>query len=1595
MSKKGILFVTSILLISVVGAAVFEDNIQQNFDAGAYFRTFYNSSGFLQVNVSQGFLSGNFTSRIFSSQNASWQNVSWTQGSCYGCELSNGSITETGDFVRRANMSGNVLLVHLNEATTPVFDSSGNGNNGTCTAANCPASSTTSKFGRAFDFETSGPSDDYLNFSNPSLLDNFGNSLSVEAWIRPESFPANDPTIADKDFQSQFSFFIATPENSIAAYVVNSSGGSRNLVGNRTLSIATWYHVAFVYDGSDIRLYVDGSLDGTPVSQSGNVATSSKAFLVGSGWNGNNPLTFPFDGLIDEVAVFNRSLSAQEIKDHYLRGAGRLNVSVRSCDDSLCSGENFVTLNNSSPQSLILANNSYFQYKVDLSTENVSTSPEFYNFSVNYLMGDLSPPQFSNFTEFPSNGSIYTENGIYSFNSTINESNLFRAGIEFDGVNYSVSNISNAYNFTILNLAAGNYNYYWWANDTNGNYNTSGVRSYTISKANQSITSLLNGVNSNLGITYPQQINASFSGTNQTVLSISLNGSLLNVGQNYTFGAGIWTVNYSSPSNQNYSAYDSTLILTVSKTLGEVNGTINGTRSNFTSANGELQNILLIASNVSGSGRGQIYLNGTLINNGTLPISNNSNLSVGFYNVTFVYEGNQNYTSDDEVWFVNVSEPVDETVPSLDSFIETPASPTDYFPGTSYQFNASASDENLEFVGIEFDGNSHPVSNLSNVYNFSVSDLGAGVYEYYWFANDSFGNYNFSEVRSYVINKSLGNVSLLINGSGENQTAIFGTPTNVSAATIYGGLSLYRNGVDVDAENNQFVILGAGDWNYTSVSSGNANYSAEFLTRWVHISRAASEINLTLNGSEGNITVSQGSTIVLNATRISGDSGGTLRIYNNGTLINQQTTTSISNSTTFNNVGLHNITAFYISSQNYTTSSETYFVNVVEIGNNLSSIILNSPANNSVVNLSSVILNASVFDEDLNNMSVWIYGNDIILNVSYNVSDGESVIFNWSNLSAGNYNWSVIAFDGFSNSTQEYGFFSVLGSGETPSIEIFYPSYASVYGNNNSIQLNYSADSSDLDSCWYTTDNGATNNSISGCGNITFSRETGFYNLTLYANESSSGKQNSSSVLFYVDSGKPSVHLLSPTENLYVNYTEIDFSFIPFSSTVSSCSLYGNFNGTYSLNSTINSPTTGSENIFSLNLSAGSYFWAVNCQNSTTSSTSGNRTLNIDVESPNITQLSSPPSVFEGNAEFQYNITDASPTNCIFTIDEISSAGELVVNNFSSCTNIIVKYDVSLPTGSYQGDFKAVDAAGNSNSVPAILFAVAASSGSSGGGGGGGGGVTGTIVLLGEPDLVITSGTNHNFRKGETKRFALEVRNDGGKYANSCSVEFSGNAADWFSGDEINSVGAGEKVTYQFDVNIPSSVQAGTYGLNAVVNCDETEVAGNFVIEVFVNDFEAEIINYERVGNNLVVDYSVREFVGENHEIEIVFSLLDLDGIATYRGIKSISLNSLEILEDQIIFDLPKDSFGEFVFEMELNDGSAEVTTSREVFLSSQNTISGFAISDSNKQALKFVGGIVLVGIFVFAGIYFFRKMRRKLSRPRYHHRPLRHHRFL
>ena len=96
-------------------------------------------------------------------------------------------------------------------------------------------------------------------------------------------------------------------ENGYLALGLDGNDGS-NVRGNTQLQTGLWYHVVGTWDGSNIRIYVNGVLDKTPTARVAPILIDTRPVYLG-GRSGADL----FDGLLDDVRMFNHALSQDEI----------------------------------------------------------------------------------------------------------------------------------------------------------------------------------------------------------------------------------------------------------------------------------------------------------------------------------------------------------------------------------------------------------------------------------------------------------------------------------------------------------------------------------------------------------------------------------------------------------------------------------------------------------------------------------------------------------------------------------------------------------------------------------------------------------------------------------------------------------------------------------------------------------------------------------------------------------------------------------------------------------------------------------------------------------------------------------------------------------------------------------------------------------------------------------------------------------------------------------------------------------------------------------------------------------------------------------
>lgn len=144
-----------------------------------------------------------------------------------------------------------------------------------------------------------------------------GSALSFEGWIKPSSFKSAAPYISSvmgTEVSDNNSAFLRLGDASLAnnklQFVVSINNVQQKLASVTALNANTWYHVAATYDGSAMKIYINGVLDATK-SQTGNVA-SNGAFNVGYLYNTSRN----FNGKVDEVRVWKRALTQTEISQN-------------------------------------------------------------------------------------------------------------------------------------------------------------------------------------------------------------------------------------------------------------------------------------------------------------------------------------------------------------------------------------------------------------------------------------------------------------------------------------------------------------------------------------------------------------------------------------------------------------------------------------------------------------------------------------------------------------------------------------------------------------------------------------------------------------------------------------------------------------------------------------------------------------------------------------------------------------------------------------------------------------------------------------------------------------------------------------------------------------------------------------------------------------------------------------------------------------------------------------------------------------------------------------------------------------------------------
>ena len=203
---------------------------------------------------------------------------------------------------------------------TSVADASGNGNTGACSGTACPNMGVSGKVGMAASFN--GTIDRITIPDSPSLR---LNQFTIGLWVYPRQMKSDYQTLVMKSDSSgsNRNYGLQIVPNSLRVrYSVWAGDCATRFAANSTgqLALNSWNHVAFTYDGTVEKLYINGVLDSSNAAAAASLCQAAVPVNIGM-----DPTAFvPFNGMLDDIQIYNQALSTVSVSNLFSSPAAYL-----------------------------------------------------------------------------------------------------------------------------------------------------------------------------------------------------------------------------------------------------------------------------------------------------------------------------------------------------------------------------------------------------------------------------------------------------------------------------------------------------------------------------------------------------------------------------------------------------------------------------------------------------------------------------------------------------------------------------------------------------------------------------------------------------------------------------------------------------------------------------------------------------------------------------------------------------------------------------------------------------------------------------------------------------------------------------------------------------------------------------------------------------------------------------------------------------------------------------------------------------------------------------------------------------------------------
>jgi len=1076
------------------------------------------------------------------------------------------------------------------------------------------------RFGGAFEFDGV---DDFVTAGDPAdgSLDLGTNDFSVSTWIKT-SQSGNQVNVRKR---AAGVGFITRTNTALEIYIEDTDSNSGTLTGTRSVIDGKWHHIVFVFDRDSNCI---GYIDGIPEvlgDISGEATSISNSDPLDIGYYSDGP-SQPFKGTIDEIRIYNRSLSAEEVRAHYL------GTSLFKHDSNMVFHSGNATLGYD-----ISSWNADEWHHIAGSYDNSSKTAKLYINGTE--VNSTAFRQGGNNSPYLYIGSDWRGSRNHTTNGTIDEVRLWNISLSASHIKQHYFSNLNKYSAdgwffysNQSNLSERTYNYQAFASDTAGNMNSTEIRELTIDMTSPNVslnypsagaTIKTSDVNFNWTVTdnYDSNLtcNLTINGTVNVSDIASLNGTPANqTVYNINDGFYLWNVTcWDGAGNINTSPTRNFSIDTTPPSVS-LDSPLNGTwhtrlvTFTYTATDATLLDTCVLYGNFDGTWRANLT-NTTAVSG--IAHSFNLNLSDGIHLWNVLCNdtsGNNAFNATNHTIYV------DATNASITLNLPHENYTTS---GRNITFNWTATD-NLDTnltCNLTINGkvNVSDIASLNGTHtNQTVYNFSEGTYHWNVTCWDELYNINTSKTRMFMIdltepgitlNYPDNDAKLASQAINFNWTAIDNFDANMTCnLTINGTVNASNihslNGTAVN-HTVEGIHDGIYDWNITCWD--NANNTNTSLTRNLTIDTSPPSVSLD---APVNNTWYNSKKVRFNYTVSEAFEIHTCILYGNfnttawkANLTNSTVESGIKS--TFEVNLSHGTYIWNIwcndSSGNSAFNSTNYTINVDYTE---PSVQLNEPSDNQMIPDNEISFNWTAADNMDNNLTC-----NLTINGTVNVSDINSPNGTYKNQTVtgihdGVYDWNVTCWDNASNVntslTRNFTIDTIL-----PKVSLDAPAN-NTWQKSKQVFFNYTATDLHLDTCiiygnlnttaWKANE---TNSSIvSGIMDSSeLSLNNGSYFWNVWCNDSAGNSAfNSSNYTLYIDSMQPSVELSSPVNNYATGNTFVDFSWIAVDNTAFNMTCNLTINGTVN-GSNIDSPNSTATSQLITAFKNGTYYWNVTC----------------------------------------------------------------------------------------------------------------------------------------------------------------------------------------------------------------------------------------------------------------------------------------------------------------------------------------------------------------------------------------------------------------